>query len=287
MNSYIQILKLKNIIYLFLVQLLIGNTEHITINKSTFWLKKIKANIDYSGGIIKIVPSESSNELSGFIEYNPELFQPNLEFTSLSRIGILDLSTNFNFGLNLNSDKKNYGNTAEIFLPTATPIKFNLNYSLATVEMDLNEVEISTFNFDLGLGSAITNFGNEYQSDCGFFNVDIGLGSAEFKNIGNLNCEEYEIACGMGSIILDFSGENNLDIEYEISLGMGYIEIYVPVNKNVIFKTNQSILANLDLKEMNLIKTNIYRNKNFKEENPTLTFHSTIGLGSITLNWIK
>ena len=287
MKIYILTPNLKRILCLILFQLLTGNTEHLTINESTFWLKKIKANIDFSGGLITIKASDSSNNINGFIEFNPELFQPNLKFTSISRTGILDLSTNFEFDLNLGKQNNDYGNKAEILLPTSIPINFNLDYSLSTIEMDLDKIEVSSFNFDLGLGSAILDFGNKLQSDCNYITVDVGMGSATIKNIGNLECDETKIECGMGSMLLDFSGEIYKNRDYDISVGMGSVEIQIPNDVNVLFKTDQSLLSNLELENMDLIKTNVYRNEKFDKDKPTLIFNCSIGLGSITLNWIK
>jgi len=272
---------------IILFTFLSGNTGKLTLNESTVWLKKIKTNIDFSGGLMKINSSHKTNEINGYIEYNPELFQPKLDFTTVSRTGILDLSTNFEFDFNFNKKDKDYGNEAEISLPNSTPIKFNLDFSLSTVEMNLNNVEISSFNFDLEMGSADVDFGNETNSDCNYLNVDVGMGSLEIKNFGNLLCEESEIECGMGSIEIDFSGDNLKDNEFDISVGMGSIDLQIPKDVNVIINSDQSILSNLEFDAMNLIKTNIYRNETFDDSKPTLTFHCSVGLGNLSLGWIK
>ena len=68
---------------------------------------------------------------------------------------------------------------------------------------------------------------------------------------------------------------------------MGSIEIQIPKGINAIFEIDQSILSNLDFEYMNLIKTNVYRNEDFNKNQPTLNFHCSIGLGSISLKWIK
>ena len=202
-------MKINNLIYLFLLTFLFSNPNHLTLNESTFWLKKIKVNIDFSNGSLIINPSPNSNELNGFLEFNPDLFQPNLDFTTVSRIGILDLSTNFTFEYDFNSNNNELSTQAEILLPINTPIKFNLDYSLASVDINLNEIEISSFNFELGLGSAIIDMGDKYQNDeCTFLKADVRLGSVEFKQLGNLYCDNFEIECGMGSILLNFSASN-------------------------------------------------------------------------------
>lgn len=236
---------------------------------------------------MKIKTSQKANEINGYIEYNPELFQPKLNFTTVSRTGILDLSTNIEFDFSFNNKDEEYGNDAEILLPTSTPIKFNLDFSLSTVELNLNDIEISSFNFDLGMGAADVDFGNDSQSDCNYLNVDVGMGGLAIKNFGNLYCEEAEIECGMGSIEIDFSGENGQDSGFDISVGMGSVDLQIPNNVNVIINSDQSILSNLDFEAMDLIKNNVYRNENYDEDKPTLTFHCSVGLGNISLNWIK
>ena len=57
----------------------------------------------------------------------------------------------------------------------------------------------------------------------------------------------------MGSISFDFSGAINSDMDYDISVGMGSIEIQIPKGINAIIATDQSILASLDFEDMVLI----------------------------------
>ena len=77
------------------------------------------------------------------------------------------------------------------------------------------------------------------------------------------------------------------NIEYDISVGMGSVDILIPKGVNAIFETNQSLLSSLDIEDMVLIKDDIYRNKDYDESQPTLNFQCSIGLGSIFLKWIK
>lgn len=274
--------------YLFLLTILFSNPNHLTLHESTFSLKKIKVNIDFSSGSFIINPSQNSNEINGFIEFNPELFQPKLNFETVGHIGILDLSTNFKFEYNFDSNNIEIENQAEILLPTNIPIKFNLDYSLADVNINLKEINIASFNFDLGLGSAIIDMGNKYQKDeCMFLIADIGLGTAEFKQLGNLYCNEFEIDCGLGSILLNFSGGINKNIDYDISVGMGEIKIEIPQGVNVLFELDKSIFSDIDFEGMDLIEENLYRNENYNEIQPTINFNCSVGLGSVSLEWIK
>ena len=122
---------------------------------------------------------------------------------------------------------------------------------------------------------------------CDFLIVDVGMGSANFNNFGNLYCEEYEIDCGMGSIILNISNILKMDKEINISIGMGSIEINIIEGNNVIVEINQSLLSNLEFEQMNLIKTNVYRNESYEKSKPSLKINVSIGLGELSINWIK
>lgn len=281
-------MKINKFYYLFLLTFLFSNPNHLTLHESIFSLKKIKVNIDFSSGASIINPSHNSNEINGFIEFNPELFHPNLNFETVGRIGILDLSTHFKFEYKFENNENEFGNQAEILLPTNIPIKFNLDYSLADVNINLNDIKISTFNFDLGLGSAIIDMGNEYQNDeCMFLIADIGLGTVEFNQLGNLYCDEFEIDCGLGSLLLNFSGEINKNINYDISVGMGEIKIEIPQGVNVLFELDKSLFSDIEFEGMDLIEENLYRNENYNEIQPTINFNCSVGLGSVTLEWIK
>ena len=52
---------------IFFSGILLGTVEHITLNESTLWLKKVKINIDFTGGKILLKPGDSENIISGFM----------------------------------------------------------------------------------------------------------------------------------------------------------------------------------------------------------------------------
>ncbi|MAJ43592.1 MAG: hypothetical protein CMF96_02460 [Candidatus Marinimicrobia bacterium] len=279
----------KTLIYcIFCLGVLFAKVERITLNESTQWLKKVKLNIDFLGGNILLKPTNSKNKISGYMKYNKSFVYPKLKFTTVSGTGILDMATDLQFEYDLLKSYNDYGNSAELNLPNSIPLKFNLDFSLAEVDINLENIEVSSFNFNLGMGSANINFGEKYKSsDCDFLIVEVDMGTAKLKNFSNLSCEEYEIDCGLGVIIINFSTILEEYQNIDLSVGMGSIEINILEGNNIEVEINQNMLSSLDFEKMDLVKKNVYRNEDYDKSNPTILINASVGLGELSINWIK
>ena len=76
-------------------------------------------------------------------------------------MGILDVESTFEIEYEYLKNRKEYQNKADFSFPNSIPIKFNMDYSLADVNINFNNIEVSSFNFDFGLGSAVIKFGEK------------------------------------------------------------------------------------------------------------------------------
>ena len=47
------------------------------------------------------------------------------------------------------------------------------------------------------------------------------------------------------------------------------------------------MLSNLNFEKMDLIKTNVYRNENYNKSKATIQINASVGLGELSINWVK
>ena len=113
------------------------------------------------------------------------------------------------------------------------------------------------------------------------------MGTARLKNFSNLSCEEYEIDCGLGEIIINFSTILEEYQNIDLSVGMGSIEINILEGNNIEVEINQNMLSSLDFEKMDLVKKDVYRNGDYDKSNPTILINASVGLGELSINWIK
>ena len=272
---------------IFLLSLLIAEQKTITLNEVVEDISKLKVNCDYNGGDIIFSSSDSQFSLNAYIQYEKTAIETSLNYEKIGKTGIFDMEAELlsNFDFSFNSDKKNV--SSQVLLPEKIPAKLNLDIGMSDLELDLEKVLISGINLDFGMGDGIVHLGKGApERDCKSLDIDIGMGSMEIKNIGEFDCKYMEFEVGMGSLTLEYSNHILQDLDFDISVGLGSVSILVPRSVNVKFLYDQNILSDVDLDEMVLVDNDTYRNENFNKGNPILTFSASVGMGSLSLNWV-
>ena len=126
----------------------------------------------------------------------------------------------------------------------------------------------------------------KYANDCGItvFSAPSHIKDVEFME--GIDVPIYKIGSDLACHIPLLKKVGHLGKPIILSTGMTTLE-EVRDSINAIFETDQSILSSLDFEDMVLIKDDVYRNDDFNKNQPTLNFQCSIGLGSISLKWIK
>ncbi len=271
-----------NKIVFFIFSILISDTNEFLLEESAEKLKKLKINIDFIGASLNIKKSNRDINLSYFDNQKRTTSMPEINFSSFGRTGILDISSNmiYNFK-NINND------TIDLNLPKSIPIKFNLNLKNSNLKVNLDSIKVSSLNFDSNIGNSLLDFGNNFQSECEYLTINIGLGSSEIKNLNNLSCEKTKIKCNGSSIILNITNVLKKSNHIDLSISMGRVEINILNGNNLQLNLDQPMMSKLNFEKMNLIKKNHYENEDFNKNFPVLKINTSIGLGSLDINWIN
>ena len=271
-----------NKIIFFIFSILISNTNEFLLEESTEKLKKLKINIDFIGASLNIKKSNLGNNLSCFDNQKRTASMPEINFSSFGKTGILDISSNMKYNFyNINYD------TINLNLPKFIPIKFNCNLKNSNLRVNLDSIKVSSLDFDSNIGNSLLDFGSNFQSECEYLTINIGLGSSEIKNFNNLFCEKTKIKCNGSSIILNITDVLKKNNHIDLSIGMGRVEINILNGNNLQLNLDQSMMSKLNFEKMNLIKRNHYENEDFNKNLPVLKINTSIGLGSLNINWIN
>jgi len=266
----------------FIFSILISDTNEFLLEESTEKLKKLKINIDFVGASLNIKKSNRDNNLSYFDNQKRPTEMPEINFSSFGKTGILDISSNMKY----NFKSINY-DTINLDLPKFIPIKFNCNLKNSNLKVNLDSIKVSSLDFDSNVGNSLLDFGSNFQSECEYLTINIGLGSSEIKNFNNLFCEKTKITCNGSSIILNITDVLKKNNHIDLSIGMGRVEINILNGNNLQLKLDQSMMSKLNFEKMNLIKRNHYENEDFNKNLPVLKINTSIGLGSLNINWIN
>jgi hypothetical protein len=85
---------------------------------------------------------------------------------------------------------------------------------------------------------------------------------------------------------LDFTGELWQDVNVDISVGLGSVDMIFQPGTNVIFKYESSFLSNVDLSDFRYSGDKYYSIP-FIEDNPSIIITCSIGAGTLDIQWVE
>ncbi|MFQ6610649.1 MAG: hypothetical protein ACE5D7_07610 [Fidelibacterota bacterium] len=261
----------------------------LTLNEPLNDISYLKVNIDYSLGNLVMEAGQPGMAVTGYLKYNHQHIDGRLEYNEYGSTGILNLETDIEVDWNFKfdeDDKNKIYNESELYLSSKMPTIMNIDVGMGKSTLSLDRLMIEDFNLDCGMCETNIDFGEVLNPvKCASVDIDAGLGSAKVRNILNSNSDKMEFECGLGSMDLHFGGELKRDIEVDLSIGLGTMEIEIPIGTNVIFEYDGSFLASVDLVGFTQINDE-YHSKNFDNNNPVIYITGSIGGGSLEINWI-
>lgn len=246
---------------------------------------KLEVKIDFKMGELTLKPNiDNPNDLDGFAEYNPRYFDsPEVEYNVFGKTGLLEIRTNaVDRKFPFNWDKEHFHNKSEYKLPLSVPIMMELDFGLGEAEIDLTGIQIQSLNIECGMGSAILNVESQNPNVCEEVNIEAGMGKFEGIGLSYLRAEVVKIEVGLGSATLDFSNQIMHDMDIEVEVGLGSIELILPDNVNISARIHDHFLSSVDVD--NLVKKgNKFVTKDWDYDRPTIKLDMSVGLGSIDL----
>jgi len=228
--------------------------------------------------------------VTGYLKYNSKNFEGKLEYDQFGSHGILNLETNMDidFDWEFNDTKKNpIYNEAELYISPIVPISLNIGVGMGNSLISLDKIKIEEFVLDCGLCETQIDIGaNRNPIDCSNLDVDAGLGTVKINNLLNLNTTDMDFDCGLGTMELDFTGELWQDVNVDISVGLGSVDMIFQPGTNVIFKYESSFLSNVDLSDFRYSGDKYYSIP-FIEDNPSIIITCSIGAGTLDIQWVE
>ncbi len=250
-------------------------------------IDRLDVEINFQMGQLDLLPNnENPTDFDGFSEYSPIHFKsPDVLYNVIGNSGQLDIRTNplkhdeFSFSW----DKDQFHNRSEFKLPLNIPTDVELDFGMGEANLDLSDIQISLLNIESGMGRVELEINSPNMIQCEIVDIETGMGEFTGRGLSNLNAEIVNIEVGMGAAELDFSDAINGDMEIELEVGLGSIELILPNNVNISAKVHDHFLSSIELESL-VKKRNKYVSEHWDNSKPTVTLDMSVGLGSIELD---
>lgn len=268
----------------------ITDTYHFSLDD----ISSLDANFEYGFGKLTINPYRETRAILGSITYNSIQTDPEVNYRKNGTSGILTVEinnpgldegvkTNVNFNLKqleFSSKKDWMKSEIDFLLPIAVPLRLNLDFGLGDADLDLSEIQLRGLNVDCGLSDVDIVLHKPNQVVCDSISLSNGLGDLHAEGLGYTNARRLDLEVGLGSAYVDLRGQTASNMEIDIQVGLGTLNLVLPENVNIRIEVGKSFLSSVEISGLRSREENIYTSPDWKSGRPTFTIDLQVDLGS-------
>ncbi len=260
---------------------------------STKDYRDLEVSVTYGIGSLKILANKKTYDIDGKIEYNRSKLTPYVSFDSFGNTALLEIKiestgledkNNFHFSIDdfkINRKIKKYENDMEFRLPTGTPTALNLDFGMGSAFLDLTKIKLTSLDIDCGLSDVdiVVNQRNRGRFDR--LRLKSGLGDLNATGLGNLRARKLKLEVGLGSAIIDLRGKDIADMDGEINVGLGSLDLILPGDANIRIYVDDTFLSSVNIKGLREEEQDEWISPEWKTGRPNLKFDLNVGLGAV------
>jgi hypothetical protein len=179
-----------------------------------------------------------------------------------------------------------FKDTWTISLSRDLPCNLDVEFGLGSGQADFGGLNIEELKFATGLSEVELNFSTPCQGEARNVELATGLGSMEVRGLSNLRMKRFQFAGGLGSAVLEFSGQYRQSLDVTLDVGMGSLDLRVPENIGVKIRHDDNFLSSHEFDRLERTSSDTWFSSNWREGPGNLSLQLSVGMGSVDLEWI-
>lgn len=238
---------------------------------------ELRVDVEYGAGNLTITPASGNALYKATLRYDASTFKPVTQYRDGHlRVGIEGGSIK---GRNLKSGR------LDLTLGTRVPLDMDLKFGAVHADVELGGLRIRELHVATGASETGLTVSRANPERCSEANLEVGAAEFRAVGLGNLNCEHFRMAGGVGDVLLDFNGTWRSDASVDIDMGLGSVTIRVPRGLGVSVR-KKGVLASFDSQEL-IKRGDTYYSENWQDAETKVTFNIDAALGSIRMVWVE
>lgn len=240
---------------------------------------QLRVNLEYGAGRLRVGPATGATLYRAILEYDADLFDPVTDYRS----GRLDIGVEGRG----RSIKLRHHEAGELRLELSSDVALRLGLDFGAVEADLElgGLHIQDVEINTGASETTLRVSEPNAGDCR--DADFAVGAAAFHayGLGNLRCRSLHVDAGVGEVTLDFTGVWDRDMDANISVALGGINLVLPSDVGVRVNKD-TFLASFDAYRFDR-RGGQYYSDNWDRATHRLTLDISGAFGSIDVRWVQ
>lgn len=241
---------------------------------------RLEVDLRHAAGTLRIHPVEGRTLYSMNLEYDAEVFDPVADYEGGKvSLGIEGRGRDIRIKKDGRSAEMDVGLTLEI------PLALELDFGAGRADVDLGGLRLT--RLDIETGASETEMRVSRPNPVVMEAAHIAVGAAQFTavGIGNLNAHSLSVEAGVGEVVLDLSGDWRRDIDVEVKMGLGALELRVPRGLGVKL-VKESFLTSLDAPEMDR-DGDAWYSADWSSAERRITVDVDAAFGAVKVVWLR
>ena len=161
--------------------------------------------------------------------------------------------------------KGKHGGSWRLELTDRVPIDFRMEFGAGEATLDLTGLVMTGLRLETGASSLRIRSSEPNTGRIGTVSITAGLGSIESESLGNLNFDRMRFEGGLGSYELDLSGALRDGAQIRAEVGLGSLDILVPMQVGILAFCEDNFLSSSDLHRFVRVDDDVYASPNYKQ----------------------
>lgn len=239
----------------------------------------LDVRVRYGAGRLSIRPADGGVLYALDLRYDESQFEPLTEFDGRRlEVGLEGR------GRNIDLDDEDEGEL-DLRLAPGLPMDLRLEFGAGRATVDLGGLALRDLDLETGASESRIDVSRPNPEMLRRAEFDVGAADFEAIRLGNLNLEELGVNAGVGRVALDFSGALRRDVDVEVDMGLGALELKVPEGVGVRLEKD-SFLTSIDADGFDR-RDGVYYSSNWESAERRIRVHVKAAFGSISVTRIR
>ena len=236
--------------------------------------ERLEVRVRYGAGHFRVRPGDPGALYDVRLEYDASQFEPVLDFDG-ERLEVGTESRGRNIKV------KDDAGELTLELSRTVPTELTLEFGAVRAALDLGGMTLTSLDLQTGASETTVDFSAPNLTRMRRAELQVGAADFQALNLGNLNADRLEFSAGVGEVVLDFGGDWSRDLEVDVAMGLGSLEMHIPEGIGVRLNKD-SFLTSLDAPA--LVKDgDRYYSENWDEAERRMTIDVDAAFGSIRI----
>lgn len=188
---------------------------------------RLDVHVRYGAGELVIRPGGTGELYRVSLRYDSDVFDPVTRYDS----GYLEVGVEGR-GKGIKVRNTEAGEM-RLQLSPDVPLDMNLDFGAGEADVDLSGLRIANLDVETGASDTRIRFGVPNPVKCERLKVAMGAAAFTAEGLANANCPDVTVEGGVGDLTLGFDGLWRQDIDAEITMALGSVELVIPEDVGV------------------------------------------------------